>query len=434
DGLVDGNANSRRPAGEAFVSHPKHRFFSCGHLLSRPQRMGAAADGSNHSVPSHYGAVCFRRRKSGAYLAGGRQELWRERLAAIYASYPAGGVAASLYRVPPRSGSRIHRHRGRRNGRGQIRSGWFSLAFVADPTHRRDVRWTNAYWFPGNFSDLWAGSPRGSVNAMASRSVAIEGTAIMARRGARWRLIISPVLLLLVWELLAAVGVLRPNYVPPPSQLGPHLVELLAGGELWRHLSVTLYRLGLSFIFALLPGWVCGLSLGMSRSARLALEPILTSLYAIPKIALLPLVMLVLGVNERTLVFTSSLTSFVQMTISTTGGVLAVDRSILEAGKNYGATGWRLFRYVLLPSALPDIFTGMRIGLALTLVLVIAVEFTAAQEGPGAFLWTAGQTLSAKNMFSTFTVIGALGWILSYGLERIGNRLIPWPQRSRPAI
>ena len=91
---------------------------------------------------------------------------------------------------------------------------------------------------------------------------------------------------------------------------------------------------------------------------RLALEPILNSLYAIPKIALLPLVMLVLGVNERTLIFTSTLTSFVQMTVSTTGGVLAVDRSILEAGKNYGATGWRLFRYVLFPSALPDDLHG----------------------------------------------------------------------------
>ena len=255
---------------------------------------------------------------------------------------------------------------------------------------------------------------------------------------ARWHrpslAFVSPVLAVLVWELLALAGVLRANYVPPPSQLGPHLVGLLAGGDLWRHLSVTLYRLSLSFLFALIPAVLLGLGLGMSRSLRLALEPILNSLYAIPKIALLPLVMLVLGVNERTLIFTSTLTSFVQMTVSTTGGVLAVDRSILEAGKNYGATGWRLFRYVLFPSALPDIFTGMRIGLGLTLVLVIAVELTAAQEGLGAFLWTAGQTFSAKDMFSAFVVIGALGWILTYGLERIGQRLMPWHQRSSAAM
>jgi NitT/TauT family transport system permease protein len=256
----------------------------------------------------------------------------------------------------------------------------------------------------------------------------------MARRHGYSRALISPVIAVLVWELLAATGVLPANYVPSPSQLGPHLLGLLSGGELWRHLSATLYRLSLSFLLALIPAVLLGLGLGMFRTMRLALEPILNSLYAIPKIALLPLVMLVLGVNERTLIFTATLTSFVQMTVSTTGGVLAVDRNILEAGKNYGATGWRLFCYVLFPSALPAIFTGMRIGLGLTLVLVIAVELTAAQEGLGAFIWTAGQTFAAKNLFSAFVVIGALGWGLSYGLERIGQWLMPWQQRSSAAM
>jgi NitT/TauT family transport system permease protein len=256
----------------------------------------------------------------------------------------------------------------------------------------------------------------------------------MARRYSASRAFVSPLIAVLVWELLAQAGILRANYVPAPSQLAPHLVELLAGGELWRHLTMTLYRLSLSFLFALVPAVLLGLCLGMSRGLRLALEPLLNSLYAVPKIALLPLVMLVLGVNERTLILTSTLTSFVQMTVSTTGGVLEVDRNVLDAGKNYGATGWRLFRYVLFPSALPDIFTGMRIGLGLTLVLVIAVELTAAQEGLGAFIWTAGQTFAAKNLFSAFIVIGALGWLLTYGLERLGRWLMPWQQRSSAAM
>jgi ABC-type nitrate/sulfonate/bicarbonate transport system permease component len=109
------------------------------------------------------------------------------------------------------------------------------------------------------------------------------------------RTFISPLALLILWEILVALRVLNANYLPPPSQLAPHLVDLLAKGELWRHLSMTLYRLCLSFAFALIPAVLLGLSLGMSPTLRLALEPILTSLYAIPKIALLPLVMLVLG-------------------------------------------------------------------------------------------------------------------------------------------
>jgi NitT/TauT family transport system permease protein len=209
---------------------------------------------------------------------------------------------------------------------------------------------------------------------------------------------------------------------------------LLAGGELWEPLLVTLGRLGTSFVLAVVPAVILGLILGLLRGLRLALEPLLTALYAIPKIALLPLIMLVVGVGERSLVVTAMLTGFLQMTVSTMGGVLTVERSVLEAGQNYGASGWRLFQYVLLPSALPEIFTGMRIGLGLTMVLVIAVELTAAQTGLGAFLWTAGQTLSADKLFCGFIVIGGLGMGLTYGLERLGDWLMPWQQRTSAAL
>src|SRR5215468_2557831 len=144
--------------------------------------MGVAADGRDHAVSPHRGAVGFSRRKFGANALGGRQELWSQRTAVVPAGHTAGGFAASFHRVPPRSGSRIHRHGGRRNGGSQTRTRRVSLAFVADPAHRRDVRWTNADWLSGNLSHLWLGSARRSVDAMASRSATIEGTALMAWR------------------------------------------------------------------------------------------------------------------------------------------------------------------------------------------------------------------------------------------------------------
>ena len=182
----------------------------------------------------------------------------------------------------------------------------------------------------------------------------------MPKRERRWTVVVSPLVVLLLWETAVTGGLLSPKYLPPPSRLGPALFSLLGGGELWDHLVVTLGRLGVSFVLAVVPAVCLGLLVGMWRGLRLALEPILTAFYAIPKIALLPLVMLILGVGERSLVATCTLTGFLQMTVSTMGGVLAVERTVLEAGQNYGATGWKLFRYVLLPSALPDIFTGMR--------------------------------------------------------------------------
>ncbi len=244
----------------------------------------------------------------------------------------------------------------------------------------------------------------------------------------------SPLAALALWEAAVAAGALRASTLPPPSRLAVRLVALFGGGDLWEHLLVTLGRLGASFALAAAPAIALGLALGMWRTLRLALDPILTALYAIPKIALLPLVMLVLGVGEKALVATATITGFLQMTVSTMGGVMAVERTVLEAGRNYGATGWRQFRYVLLPAALPEIFTGMRIGLGLTLVLVIAVELTAAQEGLGAFLWTAGQTLAVENLFSGFVVIGVLGLALTRGLDRVGDRIMPWRQRASAAL
>ena len=249
-----------------------------------------------------------------------------------------------------------------------------------------------------------------------------------------WRGAVSPVVVAILWELAVGAGLVRPSYLPPPSRLVARLTALMAGGDLWGHLLVTLGRLGASFVLAVVPAVAIGLALGMWRGVRLATEPILTAFYAIPKIALLPLVMLILGVGERSLVATAAITGFLQMIVSTMGGVLAVERTVLEAGQNYGATGWRLFRYVLFPSALPEIFTGMRIGLSLTLVLVIAVELTAAQEGLGAFLWNAGQTLAVDNLFCGFAVIGALGLVLTHGLDALGNLLMPWRERTSAAL
>ena len=248
------------------------------------------------------------------------------------------------------------------------------------------------------------------------------------------RAVASPVAVVILWEAAVWAGVLRAAAVPPPSRLAARLAVLLAGGDLWGHLLVTMGRLGASFALAAAPAIALGLVLGMWSGLRLALEPVLTALYAIPKIALLPLVMLVVGVGEKALVATATLTGFLQMAVSTMGGVMAVERVVLEAGRTYGATGWRQFRHVLLPAALPEIFTGMRIGLGLTLVLVIAVELTAAQEGLGAFLWIAGQTLAAENLFCGFVVIGVLGLVLTRGLDRLGDRLMPWRQRASAAM
>src|SRR4030095_1269406 len=111
----------------------------------------------------------------------------------------------------------------------------------------------------------------------------------MMRSRTNIRAFVSPALVALLWELLVALGILSANYLPPPSQVGPHLIQLLAAGELWRHLSMTLYRLCFSFAFALIPAVLLGLGLGMSRNLRLFLEAALAALSSLSKNARTPL-------------------------------------------------------------------------------------------------------------------------------------------------
>jgi NitT/TauT family transport system permease protein len=125
-------------------------------------------------------------------------------------------------------------------------------------------------------------------------------------------------------------------------------------------------------------------------------------------------------------VVTVAVTSFFLVALTTTHGVRQIDRLVLEAAVHYGARGWRLFLTVLLPGALPFIFTGLRLGLGYALIVAVAVEIVAANRGLGAFLWLSWQVLKVEDMYAGFVVIAALGAVLSYGLAALRGRLLPW--------
>ncbi len=120
-----------------------------------------------------------------------------------------------------------------------------------------------------------------------------------------WVSILSPILLLFLWEIVSSIGLLRADYFPPPSSLTSNFKILIEEGDLAIHIGATLYRLSLSFLLASIPGIGLGLVMGLSVTTRLALEPFVNSLYAIPKIALLPLMMMALGIGERSLIVTA---------------------------------------------------------------------------------------------------------------------------------
>lgn len=252
---------------------------------------------------------------------------------------------------------------------------------------------------------------------------------MMARRrwlAEHWIAIASPIALLLLWEWASATGRLRAVFFPRPSTIAVHLRDLALDGTLWGHLAITLTRIGWAFTLAAVLGVGIGLAMGLWRRLREGLDPVFAVIYPIPSVLFLPLVSFLAPSGEIALIVTTAVTSFFLVAFTTTHGVRQIDRRVVEAALHYGARGRRLFAAVLLPGALPFIFTGLRLGLGFSLIVVVAVEIVSASRGLGALLWMSWQILKVEDMYATFFVIALLGALLSYGLAALRARLLPW--------
>jgi NitT/TauT family transport system permease protein len=244
--------------------------------------------------------------------------------------------------------------------------------------------------------------------------------------GDRWITVVSPIAILAAWEWASATGLLREVFFPRPSTVLAHLGRLAADGTIVRHTAATLVRIGWAFAIAALLGVMVGLAMGLWRRLRQGLDPVFAVVYPIPSVLFLPMVSFLVPAGEVATVVTVAVTSFFLVALTTTHGVRQIDRLVLEAAVHYGARGWRLFLTVLLPGALPFIFTGLRLGLGYALIVAVAVEIVAANRGLGAFLWLSWQVLKVEDMYAGFVVIAALGAVLSYGLAALRGRLLPW--------
>jgi len=235
-----------------------------------------------------------------------------------------------------------------------------------------------------------------------------------------------PVALLALWEIASRLAVVSPRYFPAPTTIAWVLVDRFVEGDLGAQSLVTLARLACAFALAAVPGVLLGLLMGIARPVRAAIEPYIAFIFPVPKITLLPFLLIILGVGEPAFVLTGATSAFFQIVISTLGGVQSLDPRLLEAGRNYGAHGARLFRKVILPAALPSIFTGLRLGLGLALVSLVAVEFIAAKSGLGHLVYRHWQMLSTPEMYAAFVLVGALGLALTRGLRALQARILTW--------
>jgi NitT/TauT family transport system permease protein len=240
--------------------------------------------------------------------------------------------------------------------------------------------------------------------------------------------IIAPVLILTLWEIAVRLGYLKPLFFPPPSLIFKTFLKLARNGELQQNLYPTLVRILWGFLLGTVPGLIVGLSMGWSNKFRLFMDPIIAGLYPVPKIAILPLIMLLLGIGELSKIVVVGIGSFFLVTINAMTGVKNINRIYFEVAKNYGAGRFKVFTKVVLPGSLPMIFAGMRLSLGMSLLLVVAVEFTAANYGLGAMIWLAWETLRTENLYVGVIICAILGIIFTTVLRRIERHFMPWEE------
>jgi NitT/TauT family transport system permease protein len=238
--------------------------------------------------------------------------------------------------------------------------------------------------------------------------------------------LVTSIIAFAIWEALVRAGLLQAAFFPPPTSIMRTLLSSALGGELWLHTGTTLGRLIVSFLLASLPGTALGVAMGWWAGMRMAADPLVRLLFPIPSIAFFPVVIFYLGLSEWGLLLTAAITPFLLITVQAASAVESLERTLLEAGRNYGAVGWRLFTRVILPAALPHLFIGYRLALGVGFIVTVAVEMVAAKHGLGGFLWHSWQILRIEEMYVGLVLIGLLGILVTYGLEALAHRLMPW--------
>lgn len=242
--------------------------------------------------------------------------------------------------------------------------------------------------------------------------------------------IAAPLLILGVWEALSRSGRIDPIFWPAPSTLWPTAVKLTRDGTLLDDVRVSTTRILVGFLIGSIPGIALGLAMGLFWPVRVFMMPIATAFYAVPKIAILPLVIIAFGTGETSKLAIVALSIFFLVVLNTMSGVMGIDPSFRDVAKNFGADRLQLFAGVAFPAALPSIFTGLRLALGFSLIVIVGTEFVSQTPGIGRLIWDSWQTLAIKKMYVGLIATGLMGWTLTVALDLVERLVLPWRPQS----
>ena len=231
---------------------------------------------------------------------------------------------------------------------------------------------------------------------------------------------------ILIWELTALSGLLSPVFLPPVEIALAALGALAGDGTLWTAIIGTTGRMLVGFAFATLVGCSLGIVIGLSPGARAYIEPSLEFLRPLPASAIIPAAILMLGLTKTMIIVVITFGSLWPTLLATVQGIKSVEPRLLEMAQTMELSRREVILSIVLPSALPDIFAGVRLGLTVSLILAVVTEMMSAEPGLGSIILQAARSFNSADLFAGVIVLGGLGFVINMVMEEAQRRLMAW--------
>lgn len=243
------------------------------------------------------------------------------------------------------------------------------------------------------------------------------------RRYVAW---IAFIVVIAIWQILSSVGWLSPLAMPSPRAIIVALYDLAASGKLFVHVGASLGRIAIGWLLGTLTGLTIGLAMGIFSTARSLGLPFVSALFPIPKIALLPLLIVWFGIGEPSKVAVIAFGVFFPTVISAYTACDSVPRNLIRMGQSFNLPALAIIRRIVIPGAMPGILAGFRISASIALILVVAAEMIAAQEGIGSFVLSAGNLMQTDQLLAGVVMLSVLGLLIAFLLGRIEAWVLRW--------
>lgn len=235
-----------------------------------------------------------------------------------------------------------------------------------------------------------------------------------------------PILLILSWEVCSRMGIFPAYQLPAPTTILGTIKGLVDNGSLWGHIGITTYRVFAGFLIGTVVAVILGSLVGFYQTAEQLLDPMIQAFRSIPSLAWVPLFILWMGIGEPSKVTMISLGVFFPVYLNIVSGIIGVDRKLIEVGQVYGLNSFQLVTRIILPASLPSFLIGLRSGLGLGWMFVVAAELMGASKGLGYLLVLGQNTLSPETILASIILFAFIGKLSDGLLKRIEKRALHW--------